>query len=153
MEVASGNNHDHVVQLLMLAQTKSNVGDRIKNISHSILKQNSIIENIMNELLLVDKQNREIFIEVLNEIMINLIKKKLVFSDDLLNLCWKLQQVNGNEIKSKIWSVIESTSKEVIEGNSTRDWYWLNQCLLPSNVQFSIVLYCAQGSSIFMICI
>ena len=131
---AVNNNHDHIEQTLLFAQTKSNVGDRIKNISQSILKQNSIIENVTSELSNIGTQSKQIFLKTLTEVTINIITKKIVFSDDLLVLCWKIEQEKGNELKSELWRAIERTSKEIIDGNSKRDWYWLKQCLLPSNV-------------------
>ena len=66
--------------------------------------------------------------------MINIIRKKLVFCDDLLTLCRKIEQEKGNVLESDLWTAIESTSKEIIEDNSKRDWYWLNHCLLTWNV-------------------
>ena len=134
LERAMDNNNDHIEQLLLFSQTKSNVGDRIKNMSHSILKQNSIIQNILNEVSLIGKQCEDIFIKILKEITINLIRKKLVFSDDLLNLCWKIEVENGNELESELWITIEKTYKDIINGSSKRDWFWLKQCILPSNV-------------------
>ena len=134
LDWAMENNNDHIEQLLLLQQTKSNVGDRVKYISHGILKQNSIIENIINELSLIGEQSKDIFTRILKEITINLISKKLVFSEDLLNLCWKLETENGDELESELWSSIKKTCKDIINGTSKRDWFWLKQCLLPSNV-------------------
>ena len=37
---AIGLNEHHIVQLLRFAEARSNVGTRVKNMSHSILKQN-----------------------------------------------------------------------------------------------------------------
>ena len=131
---AIDNNSDHIAQLLLFAQTKANLGDRIKNISQSILKQDSIIDNIMTELSSIGEQSKDIFIKTLTEITINLIAKKLVFSDDLLSLCWKCEVQKGNELNSELWITIKNTAQEIISGSSKRDWYWLKQCLLPSNV-------------------
>ena len=134
---AMHNNNDHIEQLLLFAQTKSNVGDRIKNISQSMLKQNSIIQNIIDELELIGEQSKDIFIKILKEITLNLITKKLVFSDDLLNLCWKIEteNINVNELKkSELWRTIDKTCRDIIDGTSKKDWFWMKQCLLPSNV-------------------
>ena len=62
----------------------------------------------------------------------------MVFSDDLLTLCWKNEVKHGNALKSELWNVIKRTCEEIIGGKSKRDGYWLKKCLLPSNVKFNI---------------
>ena len=132
---AKTNNNDHIEQLLLLKETKSNIGDRIKYISQSILKQNGVIQSIMSELALIGETSKDLFVKILKEIMINLITKKLVFSDDLLNLCWKLESEKGDPLDSELWVTIRKTCAEIINGDSVRDWFWMKQCLLPSNVE------------------
>ena len=141
LKTAIGNNYDHVEQLVLLAQAKSGSGDRIKNMSQEILKQNAIIENILNELSSIGQQSKDLYIKILKEIMINILKKKLVFSDDLLSLCWKIETENGNESKSELWITIKTVCQDIIKGHSKRDWYWLKQCLLPSNVKYNVYIY------------
>ena len=133
-QFAKESNADNIAQLLLFAQTKANVGDKIIDISQSLLKQDSIIDNIMNELSLIGEQSKDLCIKTMTEITINLISKKLVFSDDLLNLCWKNEVEKGNELESELWTTIKKTAENVISGSSKRDWYWLKQWLLPSNV-------------------
>eukprot|EP01084_Bolivina_argentea_P279516 477870_1 len=131
----------HVEQLLTMNEMNASVGDRINKLSKDINKQNGITENILNELNGIGDQTKEIFHKTLSEILINIISKRLIFSDDLLNLCWKLEEekFNGDPLKSELWQNIAATLIDIIEnGNSNkRDWFWIKKCIITSNIWFN----------------
>eukprot|EP01084_Bolivina_argentea_P297063 511711_1 len=126
----------HVEQLLLLREMEAHIGERIKNISCSINKQKGIIENILNGLLLIGQQSKEIFLKSINEVIINIINKKQVFSDDMLNLCWKIAEMNGDPLQSELWHAIKSTCQQIISKKNKRDWYWMKHCLMISNIWY-----------------
>ena len=132
LQRAREQNYDHIEQMVLLAQAKSGAADRVKSMSQDILKQNAIVENMVNELALIGYQSQDLFLKILKEAMINILKKKLAFSDDLLSLCWFDET---DPLKSELWITIKTVCEEIIRGDSKRDWYWLKQCLLPSNVK------------------
>ena len=134
---ARDNKQHHIEQLLNFKLLKANnIGQKINNISNNIDKQNGIINNILNGLSLIGKQSEELFNKILMEVMINIINNKSVFSDDLLNLCWKIaeKENNGDPLKSELWQSLESVCSAIITGKNKRDWYWFKNYLLPSNV-------------------
>lgn len=134
LETAIKNNQHHMHQLLLLSEMKANIGERIKILSTSITKQNGIVDNILNELSLIGEYSTKLFIPLLTETMINIISKKLVFSDDMLLLCWKHEQLKGDPMKSELWQAICKTCQQIICSTDKRDWFWLKNNLVPSNV-------------------
>eukprot|EP01084_Bolivina_argentea_P294563 506867_1 len=90
LDLARDGGFYHVEQLLLFSAMNVNIGNEIKNITDKIHKQTGINENISNELSLIGVQSKELFEKILMELMINIISKKLVFSDNLLNLCWNI---------------------------------------------------------------
>ena len=79
-----------VEQLLLFAEMNASVGNEMKNTSNLIIKQDGINDNILNELDIIGAQSKELFQSIMMEIMINVITKRLTYSDDLLSLCWKI---------------------------------------------------------------
>ena len=135
LEIAIACNYDNIAHLFSLALTKSDAGERIQNMSQSIIQQNSIIENMLNELSLIGEQSKEIYIKSTQEMIMNLMMKRLVFSDDLLVLCWRVEAEKGDPLQSELWKTIERVCKEIIDSKSKRDWFFLKQCIPTSNVK------------------
>ena len=74
------------------------------------------------------------------DIMINLINDKLLFSDLMLNLCWKFEENdNGisNILDSHLWKTIYLTCNQIIENQNEKDWQWLTTIMMPSTVCLS----------------
>eukprot|EP01084_Bolivina_argentea_P070309 127824_1 len=105
--------------------------------AETVHKQDGIIDNILSELVMIGKQSKELFEKTLMELMINIINKRLVFDDNLLNLCWKIASRNNkNPLQSELWNVISTQCNNIIQNGSSRDWYWLKKVLLPSTIWF-----------------
>ena len=128
----------HCEELLLFRKLDANVSDRVQNVAFNMNKQNGIIENMMNELMNVvkDENKRNEFMQILSDMICNIIGKKLIFCDDLLNLCW----VYGNEKNNKsntnnLWQVLTDTCNDIIQDGNKRDWYYLKTFILESNVR------------------
>ena len=135
MDHAKDSGYCNVEQLVIFAQLNANIGNNIKNTAENIYKQNGIIDNILNELAQIGQQTKELFEKILMEIMINIINKRLSFSDNLLNLCWNIScRDNKDPLSSDLWKAISTQSNAIIQNGSKRDWFWLKKCLLPSTV-------------------
>ena len=135
LDYARKGGYCNVEQLLIFAQLNANVGNDIKNTAENIYKQNGIIDNILKELTEIGEQSKGLFEKILMELMINIINKRLSFSDNLLNLCWNIScRGNKDPLSSELWKAISSQSTAIIQNGSKRDWYWLKKCLLPSTV-------------------
>eukprot|EP01084_Bolivina_argentea_P300482 518135_1 len=124
-------------QLLRFAETGANAGDRIKDIAFILNKQRGINENILNELSLIGKQNKELFENTLMEIMINIICKRLAFSDQLLNYCINsICEKNNDLFESELWLQINKTCNEIIKNGNKRDWFWLKEYIVKSTIWY-----------------
>ena len=126
----------HCEQLILSNDKGARAEDKIGSVISGVDRQNGIIENIMNELDNIGQQSKEIFEKVVIEMMINIIQEKLIFSDDLLGLCWKIESNKGDPLESELWKIIQLVCLGVIEGKNKRDWYWLKTYMIPSKVQF-----------------
>ena len=147
--LAKGQAYYNIEQLLLFAQMNVNVGNEIKDLSNDIIKQNGINENILNQLSSLDKQKKETFIQILQELMVNVINKRQSFSDQLLNLCWDICMRDGkNPLKSELWKALKNQCAEIIKNGSKRDWFWMKQLVLPSTVWF--ISYNAFSFFLFM---
>eukprot|EP01083_Nonionella_stella_P140515 431006_1 len=127
---ATDSGHYDIVQLLMTIF----IGERMKEKANRLKTEQSVIENMNNELKSVGEQSKEIFDKVLLEIMIRLITKRLVFDDDMLGLCWMMEEQKGDPLKGELWKSIQETAADIIKGGNKRDWFWMKQCLIPSNI-------------------
>ena len=125
----------HCDELISSSKNGANIRDKIEDITSKINQQNGIIENIMNELDNIGEQSKEIFNKIITEMMINIIQKKLIFSDDLLGLSWKIESNKGDPLQSEIWKTISKTCSDIIKNKNKRDWYWLKTYMLPSKVK------------------
>ena len=129
----------HCKQLILSSGKGANIKDKIENVTSGMNQQNGIIENIMNEVNNIGQQSKEIFEKVVIEMMINIIQKKLIFSDDLLGLCWKIEANKGDPLESEIWKAIKTTCSEILKGQNKRDWYWLKTYMIPSKVKKNVL--------------
>ena len=121
---------------LLLSETNANMGDKVIKIATTIKRQNGIIENIMDKLATYDETVKGFFHDTIIDIMTGIIADKLVFSDDLLNLAWRLEEKDGNPLESKLWTAIEKACTQVIQSRNKRDWYWLKTHVVPSTVWY-----------------
>eukprot|EP01084_Bolivina_argentea_P142419 250206_1 len=128
--------YSDVEELLKFAELNANIGDRIRETAFVMDKQKGINENILSELRLIGKHNKQLFENTLLEIMVNIIDKKLAFSDHLLNLCF---DINKNILKSELWMQIKKTCKQIIENGNKRDWYWMREYIVPSTIWYKII--------------
>ena len=93
---------------------------------------------MLEQLSEIGKQSKELFEKTLMELMINIISKRLSFSDNLLNLCWRIVSRDGKDpLKSELWNAISTQCNAIVQNGSKRDWYWLKKCVLPSSVKWS----------------
>eukprot|EP01084_Bolivina_argentea_P136793 240929_1 len=79
---AKAGGYYHIEQLILFSKMNLNIGNEIKNTSETMHKQNGTNNNILNELSLIGEQSKELFEKILMELMINIITKKLLFSDN-----------------------------------------------------------------------
>ena len=101
------------------------------------------------------KESVNIFKKILIDILCEIINCKLSFSDDLLNLAWRLEsQDNTNPFSSKLWKTIFNTSKNLIEKPNKKDWFWFERFVLSSNVSIAVHKYVMfQQNKKFSICV
>eukprot|EP01084_Bolivina_argentea_P070308 127823_1 len=137
LDIARDNGYYNIEQLLLFAKLHLNVGTEIKNTAQTIHEQNGIIENIVNGLQLIGQQSKDLFEKILLELMTNLINEKLIFSDNLLNVCWNIIcRDDKDPLSSDLWKIISTQCKNIIENGNQRDWFWLKKCLLTSTIWF-----------------
>ena len=125
-----------VEQLLLFAEMNASVGNEIKGVSENIIRQEGINDIILSELEMIGEQSKEIFDKTILELMITIISKKLCYSDQLLNLAWRIAigKDNRDPLKSELWQAIKTQCNDIVKNGSKRDWYWLKKILLPSTV-------------------
>ena len=130
----------HCEELLLFSKLNANVSDRVQNIAFNMNKQNGIIENIINEMndIIKDKNKRDQFMQILTSIMCSIVKKKLSFCDDLLNLCW-IYDFTYNNSKSDLWSSLLNTCNDIVQNGNKKDWYYFQTFILASNVCLCLV--------------
>ena len=125
----------NIERLLLFAALKADAGNEIRMTAGTMHKQNGIIDNILTELSLIGKQSKDLFEKILLELMINIINKRSAFSDNLLNLCWKIISRDGKDpLDSELWDALKTQCNQVIQNGNKRDWYWLKTCVIPSTV-------------------
>eukprot|EP01083_Nonionella_stella_P110064 321828_1 len=137
LDLARGGAWTHVEQLLLFSQMNANIGNQIRNTADTINKQKGIAQNIMKELSSYDSTTKQFFQDTMMDLMINIIKKKQSFSDDLLNLCWGFECANDvNPLSTELWKAIATVCKDIIENGNKKEWFWFKKCILPSNIWF-----------------
>eukprot|EP01084_Bolivina_argentea_P283043 484653_1 len=125
----------HIEQLLLFNSMNASASTRLNALSEEMNKQKGITENIMIQLAFY--KNKKLFKDILIDLMIKIISKKLAFSDDLLNICWKLICVdNDNPLSSNLWKTLVSTCNDIIVNHSKRDWYYFKTFIVPSTIWF-----------------
>ena len=115
----------------------ANVGNDIKVTSEKIIKQQGITDNILKELSIIGDTSKELYEKTTQELMISIINKRQLFSDDFLFLCWGMEcRDNKDPLQSELWNAIKTQCNKIIQNGTKRDWYWLKKVLLPSTVMF-----------------
>eukprot|EP01084_Bolivina_argentea_P194416 333564_1 len=130
---AQGGSYYHVEQLLLFLGMNASVGQRVQQTAHTINKQNGIIQNIANQLETYDETTKQFFKDTMLDIMINIINKKLAFSDVLLDLCWSFE---NDPLNSDLWKQIIKMCESVISSGNKVDWFWFRNFILPSTIWF-----------------
>ena len=141
IDLARDSGFYHIEQLLLFHKLNDQkISAKLKENAFAINKQGGISENINNFLSKYDETTSSFFKDILIDIMTNIIKSKLAFSDLLLNMCWKWEQ---NETKSdnKLNKIIMQTCTDIINNGNKRDWYWMEKFVLPSTV-CTLFLFC-----------
>eukprot|EP01084_Bolivina_argentea_P261720 442415_1 len=126
-----------IEQLLLFSKMNATIGNKIKVTADIINKQNGINENISKQLSMYKKMNQKAFKDTLMNIMINILSKKLSFSDDLLNLCWQFVcKENKNILSSKLWLCIKKVCTDIIQNTNEKDWFYMKTFIIPSQIWF-----------------
>ena len=116
IDYAKRAGYPNIEQLLLFAELNVAAADTVRDASEEIHKQNGIIDNILNELESIGEQSKEIFEKILMEVMVNILNKKLSFSDDILNLCWRIASRDGkNPLKSEVCFISMYTTIKFIK--------------------------------------
>eukprot|EP01083_Nonionella_stella_P002407 6953_1 len=127
----------HIEQLLLFSKMNLSLGNEIKNTAEAIQRQDGINHNISTQLALIGAQSQELFDRTLMELMINMIQKRLSFSDNLLIYCWDIASRSPQgALSSPLWQAISSTCRDIIKGGSQTEWYWFKQCLMTSTIWY-----------------
>eukprot|EP01083_Nonionella_stella_P191098 707518_1 len=127
----------HVEQLLLFSKMNANIGNQIRNTADAINKQKGIAQNIIKQLSSYDSTTKQFFQDTIHDLMINIIKNKESFSDDLLNLCWEIECTNNvNPLSTELWQTIVTVCKDIVENGNKKDWFWFKKCILPSTIWF-----------------
>eukprot|EP01083_Nonionella_stella_P078903 216190_1 len=138
VDYARGEGYYHIEQLLLFSKMKANLGAKVKIASDVITKQQAIVEYIINELSQIGDQTKDIFEKTLLEVMHNLIVKRAVFSDDLLNLCWDIScKQHDDPLKSDLYRTLSTVCTETIRQGNKTDWFWLKNCIIPSTIWYN----------------
>eukprot|EP01083_Nonionella_stella_P124980 377776_1 len=132
----------HIEQLLLFHHLGANIGNKINQTTDVIHKQRGLIQTIFHELSVIGDQSHKLFEKTVMELMINIIEKRLVFSDDLLNLCWSIvdrDPKSQSPLSSELWKTIASTCSYIIHNGGKKDWHWLKRCVLPSTIWYQTI--------------
>eukprot|EP01083_Nonionella_stella_P106564 307687_1 len=125
----------HIEQLLLFCKLNANIGHKIEDIAYRINKQKGITENVLLQLAKYDDTTAKFFKDTLTDLMTNIIKNKLSFSDDLLALCWKIEcEDNKDILSSALWKELSSVCIQIMGNGSIRDWRWLKEFIVSSTV-------------------
>eukprot|EP01083_Nonionella_stella_P078905 216203_1 len=139
LDLCRQSGYCHVEQLLLFSAMNVSIGNDIKNTANTIHKQDGINDNILNELSLIGAQSKNLFEKILMEIMINIINKRLSFSDTLMHLCWSIASRQMDPLKSDLWKALSSTCSDIIQNGGKRDWYFLKKCVISSTLWYKSI--------------
>ena len=149
---SNDDNNYHIEQLRLIEKLMEEENNtfylKLHEMTININKQNCMIDNIISSLSDYDEMTRNFFQDTMIDIMINLINDKSLFSDLMLNLCWKFEENmlldsdnNLNILDSKLWKTIYSTCNKIIKNKNEKDWHWLKTVLIPSTVWFQFLYF------------
>ena len=101
-----------------------------------------INNTIFEELSMIGAVSKDLFEKMIMETLINTIKKRGVFSHDLLNLAWSVTSRDGKDpLQSELWLAMKDQCMKIIENGNGKDWWWLQNVLLPSTVSSVYLLF------------
>merc|ERR1712228_117293 len=97
------------------------------------------LQSAMNEDFIKNAENNKDaneWITKMIEYLCSLIERRMVFSDDMLSLCWNYTVFVHKEeaLESNLWKAIIKSCDEVIQSKDSNNWYWLKQCMLTSTI-------------------
>ena len=75
--------------------------------------------------------------EQMLQTILNLLKKKLPVSDDMMLLVWtyEMKRSNGNEKENRLWNVLKTTIEDVLDhSKNKRNWIWFKNNIFGSMV-------------------
>ena len=75
----------------------------------------------------------------MNNLLISIIRKKLPFCEDLLNLCliYNDKKNDNNDSGSdngELWNCLINLCDDIIKNGNKKDWYYFKTFILSSNV-------------------
>ena len=112
-------------------------GNEIQSIADNVHRQNGINDGILQGLRLIGEQSKNLFEEILMELIINLILKRVTFSDHLLVYVWNIaKNRHDNVLDSDLWKAISNSCSQIVTNGNFKDWMWLKLCLLPSMIWY-----------------
>lgn len=121
----------------MFAKLNVEADNDTKDIVQKIKKQNGINDSLSNELTEIGEQSKQLYDETTMELMIRMITKRKIFSDDQLLYAFDIaNKENKNILTSKLWLNIRSIVSQIVQNGTNKDWMWLKMCLLPSTIWY-----------------
>lgn len=142
LDWAEDNKEYDIIQLLRLSEISATIGDRITSKAEELKKENGIIDAFIDELSEIGEQTADIVKKALIEIMTSLVVKKKAFSDIMLRITQRFIG-SGFEESELFKDGIIKTSKSIIGESDKRDWFWMKEMMIPSNVCTLILFLCA----------
>eukprot|EP01084_Bolivina_argentea_P318162 551712_1 len=142
--------HYHIERLLLISSFGGESSAKINEIIERLKKQQAMNKHFIKSV--VEKKtdtgndtnvNVNIYIEWLEQMCLylcDLIQNKMVFSDDMLSLCWNytIYKYKKQALNSKLWTVIITSCIDVIEHRDSNNWYWFKKYMLKSTIWLQI---------------
>ena len=131
------------VKQIALAKMGSKMKNQAKLEEKRIESKRGIAQQFLKQRKIMgfDVQD-DVLLEQLLLTVINLIEQRLPVSDDMLLVCWKYEMLkNGNEKKNRLWNVLKTTIKYVLDhSKNKRNWIWYGFSLFGFGFGFGFVV-------------
>ena len=102
-------------------------GNEIHSVADNVHRQNGINDGISQGLRLIGEQSKNLFEEILMELIINLILKRVTFSDHLLVYVWNIaKHRHENVLDSDLWKAISNSCSQIVTNGNFKDWIGSN---------------------------
>eukprot|EP01084_Bolivina_argentea_P016679 31179_1 len=135
-----------IERLLIFERLGGNLGSQVKDITSNITQQNGITNYIFDHLKSIKINNENVnfnyTLKIMSKLICEIIRQKHAFSDDLLHIAWTYElnemKQNGKTFRdTNIWKTISETCLSVIQNSNQKDWFWLKQYMLTSNIWYT----------------